>query len=332
MKTQRVLTPLAFGLAVAISGSAYAVGDGASAVIYDTQKNFNNEVLNQGTENTASVNDSLNSASGNVGVNVAAGDNNQQANAAAVATADALFVFGFPVVASAQASIDVQQKAFNNDLTNYSVPNDASLNNSANDTSGNVGINIAAGNYNQQKNDMAIASSSSAFTAGASVNVEQKSFGNNTDNLAVLDYGKQYVHLKLKADGTYEGVSDQIGDVYLDVWEGPTHPGGANIGHIDVDSAAQGAVDLNGDGGAFAFNEEGTLGLKGSVSGYIPVVVGFTGPVTNNATINGSLNNVSGNVGVNVAAGGGNQQSNSLAIAAGCTACPGAGGGGGGEL
>lgn len=287
MKTQRVLTPLAFGLAVAISGSAYAVGDGASAVIYDTQKNFHNEVLNQGTENTASVNDSLNSASGNVGVNVAAGDNNQQANAAAVATADALFVFGFPVVASAQASIDVQQKAFKNDLTNYSVPNDASLNNSANDTSGNVGINIAAGNYNQQKNDMAIASSSSAFTAAASVNVEQTSFGNNTDNLAVLDYGKQYVNLKLNANGTYQG----------------KHKG---HGHNHV-------------------TEEGTQALKGSVSGYIPVVVGFTGPVTNNATINGSLNNVSGNVGVNVAAGGGNQQSNSLAIAAGCTACPGGG-------
>ncbi|MGU1043544.1 hypothetical protein ACSEO3_26820 [Pseudomonas aeruginosa] len=34
------------------------------------------------------------------------------------------------------------------------------------------------------------------------------------------------------------------------------------------------------------------------------------------------MQNVSGNVGVNIAAGGGNQQSNSLSIAAGCSSCP----------
>jgi hypothetical protein len=48
---------------------------------------------------------------------------------------------------------------------------------------------------------------------------------------------------------------------------------------------------------------------------------GWKDPVTNNATISGSLNNVSGNVGANIAAGVGNQQSNSLSIAAGCKSC-----------
>jgi hypothetical protein len=41
----------------------------------------------------------------------------------------------------------------------------------------------------------------------------------------------------------------------------------------------------------------------------------------NNASVLNSLNGASGNVGLNVAAGGGNQQSNSLAVAVGCTAC-----------
>lgn len=325
MKKQHVLTPLAFGLALVLSSGAYAsggLGDGASAVINDSQLSFKNNVLNKGTENTAVINDSLNNASGNVGANVAAGDNNQQANAAAVSTADAFFVFGVPVVSSAVASIDVQQTAFKNDLTNYSMPNNAALVGSANDASGNLGINVAAGNYNQQKNDMAIASSSSAHTATASVDVSQKSFMNETDNLATLAYGKQYVSLGLSAEGDYTGQSDQIGDVYLDMWNGENHPQGPIIGHVDLDREAQGAQDLNGDGGALAFNEAGDINLSGSVSGYIPTVVGFNTAVTNNATLSGSLNRVSGNVGVNIAAGGGNQQSNSLAVTAGCTACP----------
>ncbi|MBH2036378.1 MAG: heme utilization protein, partial [Pseudomonadales bacterium] len=41
---------------------------------------------------------------------------------------------------------------------------------------------------------------------------------------------------------------------------------------------------------------------------------GWANPVTNTATLSGSVNGGSGNLGVNVAAGVGNQQSNSLAI------------------
>ncbi|MGU2438542.1 hypothetical protein ACTVZD_32630, partial [Pseudomonas aeruginosa] len=157
-------------------------------------------------------------------------------------------------------------------------------------------------------------------TAGSAAS--QTSTGNTTVNSANYAYGGTYVSLKLNADGSYKGTSDQIGDVYLDTWEGQTHPGGSNTGHIDVDSQAQGAKDLNHDGGAFAFKEKGDVDLKGTVSGFIPAIVGFKTPVTNNASLSNSLQNVSGNVGVNIAAGGGNQQSNSLSIAAGCSSCP----------
>jgi hypothetical protein len=122
-------------------------------------------------------------------------------------------------------------------------------------------------------------------------------------------------------EGQYQGQSDQIGNVYPDIWTGDSHPDGRSDGHFDLDSDTQGGSDLNGDGGALAFNEAGSLGLQGSVSGFIPVVAGFQAPVTNNASLNNSLNGASGNVGVNIAAGGGNQQSNSLAVAVGCTAC-----------
>lgn len=334
MKTQKLLTPLAMALAAVISVGAHASGsNGASATISDKQVNNNNNGLNKGTENTAEVTGSLGGASGNVGANVAAGDNNQQANAAAIATADVLFVFGQSLGGSAQASIDVEQRNHDNEVTNYSVPNDASLTDSAGGASGNLAINVAAGNSNQQKNDMAIASSETAYTAGATVNVTQNSNNNQTDNLATLEYSSQQVSLSLGAVGGYVGYSDQIGDVYPDMWTGDSHPDGNQIGHFDLDTDTQGGSDLNDDGGALAFKEAGLIALGGSVSGYLPVVAGFNQAVVNNAVLSNSLGGVSGNVGVNIAAGTGNQQSNSLAIAAGCNACvPAGGGNGGGEM
>jgi hypothetical protein len=47
----------------------------------------------------------------------------------------------------------------------------------------------------------------------------------------------------------------------------------------------------------------------------------FANPVVNSATLSNSLNGTSGNIGVNVASGSGNQQLNSLAVAVGCDAC-----------
>ncbi|WP_298182716.1 hypothetical protein [uncultured Pseudomonas sp.] len=324
MKTQFMLKPLVFALAAVLSAGVYADRNnnygpekGGNASIVDSQNNHDNLVRNEGTVNDASVSGSLGGASGNVGVNVAAGDNNQQANAGAIAVADAHWVFG----AAASANIDVDQTARNNTLRNFSVPNTASLTDSANNASGNVGINIAAGNYNQQKNDMAIGVSETAYAANAGVNVSQVSKNNVTKNNATLDYGSVAVSLSMNAQGSYSGQSDQIGNVYPDIWTGSSHPNGRADGHFDLDTATQGGSDLNGDGGALAFNEAGTLGLAGSVTGSIPVVAGFLSPVTNTASISGSLNGASGNVGVNVSAGGGNQQSNSLAVAVGCTAC-----------
>ena len=334
MKTQFMLKPLAFALAALLSAGANADQDrdhdkaprnGGNASIVDSQDSHDNRVRNEGTENTAKVDASLDGASGNVGVNVAAGDNNQQANAGAIAVADAYLVFG----TAASATIDVDQKAHDNKLNNFSVPNNASLNNSANGASGNVGINIAAGNYNQQKNDMAIGVSENALSANANSSISQSSHGNVTKNNATLEYGSAQVSLSLNGTGTYNGQSDQIGDVYPDTWDGNSHPNGSQTGHFDLDTDTQGGSDLNDDGGALAFNEAGTTTLGGSVSGNIPIVVGFNSPVTNNASINNSLNGASGNLGVNVAAGGGNQQSNSLSIAAGCNACVPTNGGGG---
>lgn len=312
MKTPKILSPLAVVIAAALASSgAYAInlGSDAEASITDSQDVQYNTVNNQMTVNDAKVrNDSITDVEGNVGVNVVAGDNNQQANAAALASADASFVFG----SNAEASIDVTQNGNNNLLNNVSVPNTASLTNSLYETSGNVGVNIAAGNYNQQKNDMTAAVASGS--ASASAGISQTLSGNTTNNAAQIELGEVATQVTVALSGTYEGTSSQSNDVYPEVWTGGDHPGGdQQVGHIDFDN--EGAQP-----GRFEFAEQGDLTLSGSVTSINTVVTDIV-PVTNNATLSNALYSVSGNVGVNIAAGGGNQQANALSIAAACNVC-----------
>ena len=130
------------------------------------------------------------------------------------------------------------------------------------------------------------------------------------------------------------------------------HPGNGFVGHFDLDTDTQGGSDLNGDGGALAFGvngsssgsesgrthsyEHGNLGfvelsandLYADLSGTVTTTRWVINDATNTASLSGSaFQNASGNIGINVSAGTGNQQANSLAMA---VAQPSAGGGGGG--
>lgn len=63
-----------------------------------------------------------------------------------------------------------------------------------------------------------------------------------------------------------------------------------------------------------SYSESSSYDLSNTVSFQVLTPTGWANPVTNTATLSGSVNGGSGNLGVNVAAGVGNQQSNSLAI------------------
>jgi len=238
-----------------------------------------------------------------------------------------------------------------NSVTNLGQTNAASLGGDAlANASGNIGVNISAGNNNQQKNDLA-ASVAVARMATATVQVTQVNGHNTTSNDPIHKEEVQYAYanLALSASGGYSGygsgsysgsasgntsgTSDQIGNVYPDMWTGNTHPNGSQTGHFDLDTDTQGGSDLNDDGGALAFNNNGTysgteggqLGfyesgsqsLSGSVTGYIPVVVATNLATTNTSTLgDNALMNASGNIGVNIASGTNNQQYNGLAISA----------------
>ncbi|MNZ17207.1 hypothetical protein D3C78_341950 [compost metagenome] len=268
----------------------------ASATLNDQQDNYDNFVLNQGTENTADVNGSLNEAEGNAGLNVAAGDMNQQDNEAAIASSDADWIFG-----GSYASTDANQSQHDNIAVNISTTNSATLDGSANNSSGNVGVNVAAGDFNQQKNMMAAASSGGRY-AIASGPVNQDSTGNVVSNLGVATFEKETLRARFEAEGTYKGWGSGV--VIDDKDRG-------GYGHRGKDKV---------DKDPLYFKEAGTFELSGTATYQVLVPTGFTNVVTNDATVTGSLNGASGNVGANVAAGVGNQQANSLSIAA-CQSC-----------
>ncbi|HUX83321.1 MAG TPA: hypothetical protein VMV35_10850 [Halothiobacillus sp.] len=333
-----------------------AVNAEAGATASDSQLITGNSVGSTKLTNDAKIGDNVgSSASGNIGMNVAAGDTNAQDNAAALSAVDAGFVFG-----QSTAAVDVNQANVGNTTINSGVTNTASIGNSAfQNASGNIAVNVASGTGNGQKNTMA-ASVSTARVASASINSAQMSAGNSIRNEGRTEKYTDLVNVTLKGgsiggyagsgSGSYTGRTsstttgqmDQIGNVYPDMWSGSSHPGGVSTGHFDLDTATQGGSDLNHDGGALAFgthdmkstgSESGTLGfhemggialgtvLSGQVASTRYVVVN----AVNDASLSGNaFSKASGNIGVNVAAGTGNLQSNSLSMAVSCVSCGGA--------
>ncbi|MCS3419465.1 heat shock protein HslJ [Pseudomonas sp. BIGb0450] len=149
------------------AASVFAVAD-----IY--QESQNNKFTNKGTQNTASLNNSGNNSSGNAGINAAAGQGNQQKNNLAIVTADGNNV--------AAASNTDQQSLDNHFLNEAStthgygnsgqaqyVSNNATLTNSGNYSSGNLGINVSAGSGNQQSNTLTLGSGCTQCAAGNGV-------------------------------------------------------------------------------------------------------------------------------------------------------------------
>ncbi|MFL6587911.1 MAG: adhesin [Luteimonas sp.] len=341
----------------------------AIAVVDNRQSVSGNLGMNEVVENTASIADDVGSeASGNLLFNVAAGDNNVQDNAAALSAADAGFAFGL-----ADAEVFVNQTGSGNITMNEGVTNAASLGGNAfSAATGNIGVNIASGNNNAQKNAMAASVATAAY-AQASVSSNQASSGNMTSNAGSYESFTDSTEMTMSGtlsggsiavgyggyEGSTSGTTESTGNAYqqsnfyADMWEGEQHPNGPVIGHADYDNDSQGAVenpnrpgigglafDTDSEGsyegsesGELAFIELGYTELEASLSGEISTTQWVSVAATNDASLSGSaFSAASGNIGVNVAAGTGNLQANSLSMA---VAQPGAAapppGGGGGE-
>ena len=315
MKPTMALKPLVFALAAVMAMAAQAgdnerghghhhhhgpkgptweqqlsIDSAASAYVGDTQDSSGNSVLNQGTKNTAEVDNSLNGSDGNMGANVAGGDGNQQDNAAALATADESFIFG-----SATATSYAYQYNTDNYVKNRSTQNNATLNNAGNNGSGNIGMNVTAGNFNQQKNNLAIAVSGGRV-ATASADAYQSTTGLDVDNKADRTHVINTLTDTTTSSGSFK--AHGTGTIEEDGWDHRRH-----------------------DDDKFKFTAVGTFDLSSVTTHQVLTPDGWKNPVVNNASMTNSMNGFSGNGGANVSAGVGNQQSNSLSIAAGCRAC-----------
>ncbi len=326
------------------------VDSAAIAIIDNRQSITNNEGDNELLENNSSISENVaQNASGNLGFNTAAGDNNAQDNAAALSAADASFTFGM-----SDAQVYVNQYGSGNQTWNDGVVNNSSLSGNAfRGATGNIGVNSAAGNNNGQKNALA-ASVSTARMATASISSNQVSTGNSVSNEGYVRRMQDTTDVTLRGTvrggtaaigvGGYRGSGNayQSSNFYADSWEGERHSGGDSTGHIDYDNQSQGAVQnpnrpgVGGLGfdteeeGVLAFGEVGYADLRASLSGTVQTTRWVVERAENNASLSGdAFRGASGNIGVNVAAGTGNLQANSLALAVAqpSTGTPGGGGG-----
>lgn len=242
MKPQMALKPMVFALAALMAAAAQAGGGWhpapqptgvVASVVTDVQNSIGNKFDDTKTENNASNDNSVNSNSGNVGVNVQSGSGNLADNSGAISSAKGDFATVFAVV-------DVNQNSALNNFINKGTQNNASVDNGINGNSGNMGYNGQAGQGNQAKNNLVITTADGKNIAAAA-NTEQNSLANNYLNTAATSHGYGY-------------------------------------------------------GGKPQY-------------------------VSNNSSLDNSVNRNSGNVGVNLQSGAGNQGSNSLAIGEGCSVC-----------
>ncbi|WP_319782598.1 hypothetical protein [Oceanisphaera sp. IT1-181] len=299
------------------------------AVIDSYQNTTDNEVRNTRNENNASVSGgSANNLKGNSGVNVAAGDNNVQANNTAItALGNPSRSLWGDKGASVDAEIGSTQVSALNKTYNIGNHNNASISGgSLNGSAGNLGANVASGNGNVQANNFAVSYGKDTNLAVSTVDNKQFTTGNYTLNETQMKKteGKSInMSLSGKVNGTYNGNSEQSNDVYPEIWQGPSgqadqnHPGGQDYwGHADFDRSPDDA----GVESHFKFAENGDIDLGTvTLSGNLAVVNHIVGRTNvNNASISGgSLNNAAGNIGVNVASGTNNLQSNSMALSVG---------------
>ncbi|MBN2977904.1 hypothetical protein BFW88_12595 [Pseudomonas fluorescens] len=199
---------------------------------------------------------------------------------------------------------DVQNSAVNK-FDDTKTENNASADGSVNSNNGNVGVNVQSGSGNQADNSAAISSAKGdAATVFGVVDVNQNSvlssFSNKgTQNNASLD----------------NSVNGNSGNVGYNGQAGQGNQGKNNLAIVTADGkniAAAANTEQNSLGNSF-------LNAAASSHGY-----GHGGNaqyVSNNASLDNSVNRNSGNVGVNLQSGSGNQGSNSLSIGQGCTVC-----------
>ena len=260
-----------------------------------------------GDDDASITNHVLQHASGNVNVNVASGADNMQENGLASTFNNA------GAVATAAIDNDQGTEGYygNSGRWSWSMgsADHAYLSGHAlQDTSGNVGANVAAGEWNEQANNLSIAYAAgpvgSTTTATAAISDNQASnMAFYWPSIAVDRMGAMTASLSDKV------LQNATGNVGVNVASGLQNVQANNT------ALAQGWGTGNGDMDADNTGGPATAMITGTQSSG-PYSFAADQGATNSASVaNHVLQNASGNIGANVAAGLQNMQSNDLAYA-----------------
>ena len=281
MKKPFTMTPVALAIAAVLCSAAWAGDDksksepgsaatsGAQAAVSGKQMQNGNAVHNEIVDNNATIDgEHMKNAKGNLGVNVAGGANNQQANEAALSAVDAQFVFGAASTTSEQKSTSVQSHSL-------ATRNNAQVAGAAlSGAQGNINVNVTAGNGNQQRNELAVAVGKSSSGASATVAGVQEITSNSTTSTGQLLTltNETTVTLQGNLTGTYSGAMTPGNGT-------GTTSGGSNTGG----GSSSGGSNTGGGGG--------TAPGSGSSGGGVPSTPGNGSGSSGNAGNTGSAGN-----------------------------------------
>lgn len=276
-------------ISIALAPAAFAAPGTATANVASSQTSVGSEHLGVATLNSASLNRHvLQNAKGNVGVNVAAGSANVEANNANIATTAGKLTpktNTYANVSSSQVGNAFSQSQVQGDVNHATLSGHVLQN-----ASGNIGVNVAAGSDSMQANNLALSQGQGEIPSGvadSSVSSVQVS-----GPLSLLQ-SRDAMNTATLGDHVLQNVSGNVG---VNVAAGEQNMGVNNL--------------------AVSYNRGGLVASASAANAQASVaMLAMTGASTNTATLNNDvLENASGNVNVNDAAGVQNMQGNSLSL------------------
>jgi len=349
-------------VAIATADEAFVFG---TAVAESTIDQDNDGVShNLGGSNAATVAGSGNDASGNIGVNAASGNLNQQQNALAIATAR-----GWDATAEAtgnqRLSGGAENKAGSVTVENtFAVTKDFDKSYSseyASDSSHSWDAShqhqssesaTASGSLSASYDSSASSDRTYSSTLDASLEASQSSSASGEWNKSLAVEASADIDLEVEVersrgelDVEVEGTADI--DVNVDKsWSSSQESAAEYAVTKSVDKTSSSTADdslavnksfeaeysrTHESSSEASAEKNESHSASGSIeevgSNSLAATVTFTksytfaNPVINSATLSDSLNDASGNIGVNIASGSSNQQLNTLAVAVGCNSC-----------
>lgn len=303
MKTSRKFSPITLAVAaLCLSPLAFAGANVDNGQL--STMNAQGSIWNSNTDSILSGNAAAGS-SGNVGINIATGSQNQQGNAGSLSSDS-----NITASANTIAKVSANQQEYLDYA--YSVMNGANLvsltGNALSGASGNIGVNMASGTFNQQQNNLstaystysnrALATTSVMQVAGSNMNLSAANFGQSAD--ASNNTGL-YGNVLSNADGNI-GVNEAAG-----------------ISNQQSNNLSV-AYTTNKNRENFSVGAIASVDNTQSMGGNGTMQTPFYWDQTNSRNIAGlgenALQGAAGNVGANLASGNSNQQTNSSAISA----------------